>query len=120
MGAGVVPRKCHNYEAQPSRGTKRRRDEKQIMTETNAKYEPQPLQQINLLGTSSYIQADEAPNYKHMFGPHRGSPSHQQNITNKYIHTYIITNTVMEQSEGFNGNLKPHTHTHTHTHTRLA
>ena len=30
--------KCHNHEAQPSRGTKRRRDEEQIRIKTNSAY----------------------------------------------------------------------------------
>ena len=36
-----MPRKCHNHEAQPSQGTKRRRDEEQIMTKLSPFMKPQ-------------------------------------------------------------------------------
>ena len=52
-----IPRKCQNHEAQPSRGTKRRRDEKQIMITQVPHMKPptlkEELQQGNRLGTAS-------------------------------------------------------------------
>ena len=99
-----IPRKCHNYEAQHSRGTKGRRDEEQIKTtqtpcmkpKTTHKEIKEELQQRNCLRTVRRKTAGEvggmglklvllagniilnsaaAPNYKYMFSPHRG-PQH--------------------------------------------
>ena len=48
---------------------------------------------------SERVNSNAAPNYKHMFGPHRGPLPRHWNI--------IFTNTMLKQSTGLDGDLKP-------------
>ena len=100
-----IPRKCHYKEAQPSWGTKRRRDEEQTMTKqmktTVAERKKNCKRGVNLEQlvekTTGVLKpvlflwnitfnSDAFPNYKHMFSLHKGPLPHQWNSTVKHIY----------------------------------
>ena len=109
-----IPRKCHNHEVQASRGTKRRHEEhigpnkrhicnhrhtkkncnngtaleRLVEKNNNKNWGLKPV----LLARNLTLNSASAPNYKYMFGSHRRP---------------LIKTTVIKQSKGLNGDLKP-------------
>ena len=86
-----IPRKCHNHEAQSSRGTKRRRDEEQLKTKQMRHMKPQTHNQRKT--------ATEEPPWNGQYDNYLGALTSFTRVNNFHINSITFC-------QMFNGRLK--------------